>query len=385
MLKKLRIKNYRTFENVTIEFGRINLLMGVNGTGKTSVFDVLAGLRRLIVERRPVEECFPEASIPRRLEVLAGPFDQCFEVTVEGSEGTFVYSLEIEHRGTSRVPRIKSESLHLGAALVLRRIGTSVEVGDQVGRAAGTTLGLALSQALAVVAALAPEGWIGEQVATFRGILERLSRYHANAYSMSSDARTADVEPREDLSNLGAWLRSLIESHGASGSELDEVGGRVLPEFLRFGFWFREDGESRMGVVQSHAGAFVPSEFECRAPNFVLIHLDELSHGQRALLALYALLHFKLRPDAILCIDEPDNFVSLREIQPWLLEAMDRAEDNDAQLILASHHPELVDLIGGPHGILFERDGAGATTVRKFPVSDSPLLVSEQLARGWIG
>lgn len=49
--------------------------------------------------------------------------------------------------------------------------------------------------------------------------------------------------------------------------------------------------------------------------------LSELSDGQRYLLALYMILHFLMAKGHTVFIDEPDNFISLREIQPWLLAA----------------------------------------------------------------
>src|ERR1035438_8231016 len=46
---------------------------------------------------------------------------------------------------------------------------------------------------------------------------------------------------------------------------------------------------------------------------------NELSEGQRCLICLYAILHFVLAKGHTAILDEPDNFVSLREIQPWLM------------------------------------------------------------------
>ena len=45
----------------------------------------------------------------------------------------------------------------------------------------------------------------------------------------------------------------------------------------------------------------------------------DLSDGQRQLIVLYTVLQsLKQNIFSVLLIDEPDNFVSLREIQPWL-------------------------------------------------------------------
>jgi len=41
MLKRLYVDNFRCLVNFELRLDRVNLLLGENGTGKTSVFDVL--------------------------------------------------------------------------------------------------------------------------------------------------------------------------------------------------------------------------------------------------------------------------------------------------------------------------------------------------------
>lgn len=53
--------------------------------------------------------------------------------------------------------------------------------------------------------------------------------------------------------------------------------------------------------------------------------LEELSDGQRQLLWLY-LLRENLGPGDVLFLDEPDNYLSVREIQPWLLAMEQKAQ-----------------------------------------------------------
>ncbi|MFP4381463.1 MAG: AAA family ATPase, partial [Candidatus Sumerlaeia bacterium] len=41
MLKRLYIDNYKCFENFEVEFSNINLLLGANASGKSTVLEVL--------------------------------------------------------------------------------------------------------------------------------------------------------------------------------------------------------------------------------------------------------------------------------------------------------------------------------------------------------
>jgi ABC-type glutathione transport system ATPase component len=110
----------------------------------------------------------------------------------------------------------------------------------------------------------------------------------------------------------------------------------------------------------------------------------ELSDGQRCLICLYTILHFLLAKGATVLLDEPDNFVALREIQPWLMAATDISEEANAQLLLISHHPEILNQWAPGGGVQFVREGGGPVRVVEFRGDPtSPLTPSELVARGW--
>ena len=111
---------------------------------------------------------------------------------------------------------------------------------------------------------------------------------------------------------------------------------------------------------------------------------QELSDGQRALVALYTLLHMTKRQTITLCLDEPDNFVALAEIQPLIFEFCDAAEENGPQVIFASHHPEIIDHQGIEKRLFLRRDSGGPTRITPLKHSAaSALPPSEAIARGW--
>jgi ATPase subunit of ABC transporter with duplicated ATPase domains len=96
------------------------------------------------------------------------------------------------------------------------------------------------------------------------------------------------------------------------------------------------------------------------------------------------ILHFLIARGHTVFIDEPDNFIALREIQPWLLAAEEAVEDHDGQLILISHHPEILNQWASKHGLRFFREDNGHIRTEKFradPKGD--LQPSELIVRGW--
>jgi predicted ATPase len=48
MLKKIYIHNFRCFENFELELDKLNLFIGANGVGKSSLFHVLHKIQTLI-------------------------------------------------------------------------------------------------------------------------------------------------------------------------------------------------------------------------------------------------------------------------------------------------------------------------------------------------
>jgi predicted ATPase len=116
----------------------------------------------------------------------------------------------------------------------------------------------------------------------------------------------------------------------------------------------------------------------------VYFEFERLSDGQRGMIVLYALLLGLRDLGHTVFIDEPENYVALPEIQPWLMELHDTCGGGFSQVILISHHPELIDYLGPECGKWIERDALGPSRVKDIPTRiDKGLKFSEQIARGW--
>jgi ATPase subunit of ABC transporter with duplicated ATPase domains len=91
-----------------------------------------------------------------------------------------------------------------------------------------------------------------------------------------------------------------------------------------------------------------------------------------------------LAQGSTIILDEPDNFISLREIQPWLNAVSDTIDEGRGQVLIISHHPELLNQWAPDYGVRFVREGIGPVRVKKFSDDpESPLPPSEIVARGW--
>ncbi len=175
-----------------------------------------------------------------------------------------------------------------------------------------------------------------------------------------------------DGTNFVSWYRHMCQEHQENVSGYLEASRHAVDGLQNIRLE-RVGAEARSFEVIVGEGA---GRYEVR--------LDELSDGQRALLALYALLHLTKGEGSTLFLDEPDNFVALPEIQPLLMELSDAAGEGLPQVVLCSHHPVVIDTLGD-RGLLLERDVNGATRV--WPLrdlaTDGTLRLSEVMSRGW--
>jgi len=93
MITRLYIDNYKCFSNFTYEPQNLDLLIGKNGSGKTSIFDVLLDLKRIAVEGEPVEDVLmvPSLNAWDQQEL------QTFELTLSDGSVNYLYRLQVQH------------------------------------------------------------------------------------------------------------------------------------------------------------------------------------------------------------------------------------------------------------------------------------------------
>ena len=189
-----------------------------------------------------------------------------------------------------------------------------------------------------------------------------------------SEADDATAGLRRDGRDFVAWYRQRSGDSVRVG-ELNRMLAQVLDGFI--GLRLIDSGR-KTKLLQA---VFASRDASGRLSAETTYDLDELSDGQRALIALYALLAFGAADRGTLCIDEPTNFVSLAEIEPWLRELEDRVERGDGQAFLISHNPEVINRLWQGHGVIFERDWNGPVRVRAMDESTG-LQPAEIIARG---
>jgi hypothetical protein len=215
------------------------------------------------------------------------------------------------------------------------------------------------------------------RLAEFRDWLADLYVLGIDPAAMKSVTSKEERRPDHGMSNYASWYRHLLQIEPRQINDMLHRIEAVLPGFhsLRL-----EDVGQNTKLLKAEFKR-AADEVHGDGPSF---EFAELSDGQRALIALYTMLECSIVAGRTLCIDEPDNFVTLRELQPWINEVIERTEDMGAQVMIISHHPELIDLLANDHGVVFVRDGQAPPRVVPYrPTTEGVLSPSEELARGW--
>ena len=332
------------------------------------MLDVLALLRDFAVRGLPCEGYLAGNTRTRWQDVA----EQRFELDVSGNGGAYRYTLVVDEKGSPPRPRVKQETLDFSGKPLFR---------FQEGK-----IGLFNDQQNPTPNVEFPFDWhrpglaivdIGRKDNTkltwFKRWLGGLVEIQINPWAMSARSERESPDPAKDMGNFADWFRHLRLERGnaifeAMASLRDAIPGLDALDAKEAGL----DVRVLQATMRSPGGGTVKLPF------------SDLSEGQRALIALYVLLYCAVAEEHTLLIDEPDNFIALAEIQPWLIKLLDRVDEKNAQVILVSHHPELLDQLADQGGELLDRANGGETRVSRFEApEDSGLKASEIIARGW--
>ena len=157
------------------------------------------------------------------------------------------------------------------------------------------------------------------------------------------------------MQNFVGWYRQAAHENMGAISGLFKALGDVLPGFDSISLM--TSGENTRALKVAFRRASDDGRLD-------VYGFGQLSDGQRALLALYCLVFLSSNRRASLFLDEPDNYLALREIQPWLAAVGEHCGNTLEQAVVVSHHPRNHRLHGRGEGplVLPGRQRAGSVS-----------------------
>ena len=370
MIKRLYADNYQCFVNFECRFDSLHLLMGQNGSGKTTVFNLLEALRNVIVDGEPTIRAFPFHTFT----AWELGDKQHFELDLLGNGGVYGYRLELKFDRKRSTNFIQYEELRFGDKLLYLVDNEEIRIYRDDSEDCVSFPFEASRSALSSI----PEHLENNKLLLwFRRRMERVHVFSPDPLRMAAESHAERERPDRRLHELVSWIRHLsLEAPDVFARISDALKQGVLEDLSQTSL--RKAGaNTRLLTFDFRAG----NEPQGRKYS---LEFDQLSDGQRNLVALFTILYGAIEADSTVCIDEPDNYIALREIQPWLKELTDRVEDCGGQCFLISHHPELINDLAELNGLNFCRDDLGAARAKPFQYSSEiGILPAEVVARGW--
>jgi predicted ATPase len=323
MITSVAFKNFKALRDTRVSLGPFNLVIGPNGSGKTSLIQALLRLRALAPSAREAaaDESFTSTPGAAELSFSFGPPFAQWEVTLACARD-------------GACDRMR-----------LRRVASASAATDVTGVADTAGAWTELRARLASLRA-------------YRFDHEVLAR---PTYSESGDELGAQGE------GLAARLAALHRRAPTAFAELEAGLRELLPEY---------DGVEFSGEENSFA--LRPREARAEA-----VAAEDLSQGTLYLLALLALVHDPA-PPALICIEELDRGLHPRILgatRDLLYRLSHPSEGRPAcQVIVTTHSPLLLDLFRErpEEVVIAQKTGRAATFVR---LSELPHL-AEVLAEG---
>lgn len=366
MLNRIYIDNFRSLVNFELSFDSINLILGANGSGKSTVFDAIFKIQTLI-------------SGVVKVDTLFFIFDCCrwqtsntqiFEIELDGNGGKYKYELSI-HYNEQQKPFIFYERLWFNHQPLMKFESGNAFIYDDDHIKVSEVSFFDASQSF--LSLLTPTN-NNNKLIWFRFRIFRLKVIQITPSLMVGTSDQEHLGASSRMENYVSWYRYLSQDQGKI-FELTNILRDVLDKFISFRF--ERFSETSYGLKLIFEGNDNKKTIE--------YHFNELSDGQKVLIALYTLIYCTQDEDYTLCIDEPENFLALPEIQPWLDQLYDFCSAKKLQALLISHHPKLINFLALDAGYWFESKGNSPVRVKQIKdTDDSGLPISELVARGWL-
>ncbi len=369
MITRLYANNFRCLVAFEAAFDSFGVLCGPNGAGKSSVFDAISLVRTLGTGEGVLGGSGDHDIEKLELTDWLDSKVQEFELSLSVDGHAFQYIIHIEQTADFEKPRVIHETaLCDGQALFERDLD-----GVRFQRHDGNETGFPLDWRQAALAAIQPRGSLGK-LALLQEEVGKLLILRPNPRDMERESRAESRRPNASLSNLNSWYRALSQEQEWTDALRDALRG-VWPDFRSF----------KLVDVGLNAKALQLRFDSGTGGQPTLLFMEQLSDGERGLIGLY-MVRAAMETGAArtVFLDEPDNFVGLAELQPWVL-SMRELLDEEHQLILISHHPEILSNSGEANGRYLWRDNhAAPTRIGALKVPEG-MTAGEAIARGWAG
>lgn len=323
MLKRLYVHNFRSLQNFELNLSGLKsaLLLGKNGAGKTSIFDVMHIFQQLAQGVSQIKYLITKN------DFAFGDLRKCIkmelEVTLDSKD--FFYTLEIEMPEDPREPIIKSEQLKCQHEVILDRSGGRTLLNNSA------EFSLDWHHFGLPLISVRNEQ---EPIALFREWLKELIVLSPISQSFAGTTQGEHTYLDRQGVYVLDWLRELLAETPNLYAEINDFLKYRLPDFSLFKF-NTIGAEEKEWVV----------EFKNHSKKKMELKFSQLSDGEKIFILASGLVARMSSGKPFLCLwDEPDHYVSLAELSHFILSCRKAAEtkEGQVQIVFSTHNAQVI-------------------------------------------
>ena len=342
MIEKIRVQNYKSIADVTVNLSPTTVLVGRSGTGKSNFVQAVRFLRDVLkgtgsatqewVATRPV----PKIESDTRFDV---------QFSVDGVDGTYCYKLAFNSSGPKVGP--EEESLHLGDACLFHQKRKKGQPGF-----GGSNAGWIQEPALVDVPksgeiALGRLPSLSEAVVAFTALTDGIGCYtFPNSVMLSGKQASNGQAGFNDFGgNFLSTMKKIV-------SDIQDLSARkkIVAALKRV-----NDGvvSVELDSLQNPANAIVGHQFEDKTLG---LNLSQESEGFRRFFA-HLLALYQRPPKLLMLFEHPEDGIHPGALSLLADEFNSAPCEGRGQILMTTHSPGLLDNFSAEEIRVVERRG----------------------------
>jgi predicted ATPase len=362
MVRNLHVQNFKSFKDVSIDMGRLNVLVGPNMSGKSNLIDVFRLLSRMVAPAPGTYGLSNAIAQMGGFEDLAwkGGDSRLISIALEGEgwpplrpEEDAKWSYQIETLGDLYGRSVvQEESLKVSTAQGEKNLIDNSRGQRHFASLKGTDLGY-VARIDRSALEFERTDWEGNAL---REYILKWHFYRLVPSSMrSTDQSAAAPFLQEHGENFSSWLMTLQTRHGDEFERIARVARDVFPELEKL---FTEPTQ------QGSVFAATREKYLKRTTS-----INQMSDGELVFIALLSLIYSPPElASPFLLIEEAENHLHLR-LLVTLVQLLKQVQQELSpvrclQVVMTTHSPHLVDQFNLDELIVLEKR-EGATTVAR--------------------
>ena len=356
-LTLLRIENFRSLADVSIDMRPINVLFGPNGSGKSTLLEAIRLVRDCVF--RDVEEAARTRS--NGFSMLRQGADEPQGIVIGLETASAKYALRLGFSGGQILPYAGELLYSKGTEIPLINRGTGRDEADFYYRTVNPPerTRLTFPEKLTLTQYMQGSDLLPVETFDLRNLLNSVHFYHSHyidLYGLKHRGSESgmDISLREDCGNLWSVLRNI---HGKSAIDpryetIICFMQKSFPNFKDLVF----DSAGPNGVYAS----FVEKGFQNPIPVLGVSegHLQMLIH-------LTALFSEGADRDSLIVFDEPETSLHPYAISVFAEAVKLATKEWNKQVFIATHSPALIGQFEQEDILVTELDKSGQTTLTR--------------------